>query len=34
LRCCDIRLPSKKTKATKFRDIFFLGRQRRFVLFA
>jgi hypothetical protein len=26
-RCCDTRLPFKRKKATKFRNIFFPGRE-------
>jgi len=26
-RCCDIRLPFYKKKATEIRNIFFLGRE-------
>jgi hypothetical protein len=31
LRCCDIQLPSKD-KGNKFRNLYFLGRERLFVL--
>ena len=31
-RCCDIRLPFQKKKATKFHNIFFLGREGEVLL--